>query len=131
MLYGGALGRLAHAAELASERFLTRFDVLNVLLGLLVVLKPLKRGIVLPRVHVLNVVPYDSLIRAFLWPKLVQKVVFFLIAESFKTIFEVLFNDVTANLEFLLQLSVFPLLSRVLEAFKRPKTQISKNRSKV
>ena len=73
----------------------------------------------------LNAVSLDSQIRAFLWPELVQKVVFFLITEAFETIFEVLFNDIAANLEFLFRVKVFLLLGDIQLAFKAPESEVS------
>ena len=93
MLYGSALWRLAVAAELASDRGLTLFDVLNFLLRPFVVFEPLKRGIVLPRVHMFNAVSCNNLIWALFRSKLVHEVVFFLITESVSSVFEVLFNN--------------------------------------
>ena len=131
MLYGSALWRLAVAAELASDRGLTLFDVLNFLLRPLVVLEPVKRGVVLPRVHAFNAVSSNHFFWTFFRSKLVQEVVFFLISESVESIFEVLFNNFAANPESLIQVSVFLLLCHVLEAFEGPKTEISENRSEI
>ena len=130
VLQSNTLGTLTGGAVDLHLHFALR-QVASVHSHLPLMVEPLERCEVRPRVDVRQALPRDSLVRQLLGAELVHEVVLLLVAQDLEAILQILFDKLSRHITPLSELSIALFFGRKAKSLKSPKTSMAKKRTHI